>query len=217
MPSATTVKIASGDVPKYFNFGTSQAPVTSITANTNSLALYKETPYSSFQMTCYSSTFGALTATVNIQVSNDLMTGQGYTVQCNTTASTTFITASSGNFSGGLAQNQILNQAPQAVQVGMLVVGPGIPPGTYVAAVTSPTSITLSANCTLTQSNVGLQFLNVAWNTTALGTITLSGTTSATAPILSDGFTTTAPWRYCRAVVTNITGTGATVQVLMGV
>ena len=49
----------------------------------------------------------------------------------------------------------------------------------------------------------------VAWGTGA-------GTTSATAPALSDGFTTVAPWRYCRAVVTNITGTGATVQVLMG-
>ena len=213
---ASGVKILSGDVPKYFNFGTPQTPITSITANGNSLALYKESPYSSFQMTCYSSTLGALTATVNIQVSNDLMTGQGYSISCGTTASSTTVTSSQG-FSGGFAQNQILNQAPQGIQVGMLVSGPGITPGTYVASISSSSGIVLSANATATQSNVGLQFYNVAWNTTALGTITLSGTTSATAPILSDGFTTTAPWRYCRAVVTNITGTGATVQVLMGV
>ena len=212
---ASGVKIMSGDLPKYFNFGTPQTPVTSITANGNSLALYKETPYSSFQMTCYSSTFGALTATVNIQVSNDLMSGQGIAIQCQTTVSTTV--TSSGLFSGGMAQNQILNQAPQGIQVGMLVVGPGIPAGTYVASITNASTIVLSAAATAVQSNVGIQFYNVAWNTTALGTITLSGTTSATAPILSDGFTTTAPWRYCRAVVTNITGTGATVQVLMGV
>jgi hypothetical protein len=47
---------------------------------------------------------------------------------------------------------------------------------------------------------------------TALGTITLSGTTSS-----SDGFTTTAPWKYLRARVTAISGTGATVAVNLGV
>lgn len=47
---------------------------------------------------------------------------------------------------------------------------------------------------------------------TALGTITLNGTTTAT-----DGFTTTAPWKYIVAVLTNLTGTGATCYVLMGV
>ena len=91
---ASGVKIMSGDLPKYFNFGTPQTPVTSITANGNSLALYKETPYSSFQMTCYSSTFGALTATVNIQVSNDLMTGQGVSIQCTSTTSSAFLSSS---------------------------------------------------------------------------------------------------------------------------
>jgi len=43
---------------------------------------------------------------------------------------------------------------------------------------------------------------------TLLGTITLSGTTSA-----SDGFTTDAPWKYIRANVTAISGTSATVNV----
>lgn len=216
MATSNVTKIYSGDLPKYFNFGTPLATTTSITANQTSQPLLKESPYSCFQVICYSSTFGALTATVNIQCSNDLMSGQGYSVQCQTTASSATVT-SSGFFSGGLSQNQILNQTPQAIQVGMLVVGPGVPAGTYVATVTSASSITLSAAVTATQPNVGLQFYNVAWNATALGTVTLSGTTSATAPALSDGFTTTAPWRYVRAVVTNITGTGATVQVLMGV
>lgn len=50
------------------------------------------------------------------------------------------------------------------------------------------------------------------WCSTVLGTITLSGTTSS-----SDGFTTSAPWKYVRARVTAISGTGATVQVYMGV
>ena len=49
------------------------------------------------------------------------------------------------------------------------------------------------------------------WCATVLGTITLSGTTA-----VADGFTSIAPWRYVRAAVSNVTGTGATVQVLMG-
>lgn len=47
---------------------------------------------------------------------------------------------------------------------------------------------------------------------TALGTISLSGTTSA-----SDGFTTDAPWKFIRARTTAISGTNATLVVLKGV
>jgi len=48
---------------------------------------------------------------------------------------------------------------------------------------------------------------------TPAGTITLSGTTTS-----SDGFlTSNSPWKYVRARVTAISGTGATVQVYMGV
>lgn len=50
------------------------------------------------------------------------------------------------------------------------------------------------------------------WCSTPLGTIGLSGTTSS-----SDGFTTDSPWKYVRARVTAISGTGATVTVLRGV
>lgn len=46
-----------------------------------------------------------------------------------------------------------------------------------------------------------------------LATITLTlGTT-----ITADGFATTAPWKYVRANVVSISGTGASVNVLMGV
>ncbi len=47
---------------------------------------------------------------------------------------------------------------------------------------------------------------------TVLGTITLSGTTSS-----SDGFTSVAPWKYVRANVTALSGTGATVTCIMSV
>ena len=49
-------------------------------------------------------------------------------------------------------------------------------------------------------------------NWITMSTITLSGTTTAT-----DGFTTIAPWRWVRCNVSAISGTGATVQVIMGV
>lgn len=54
------------------------------------------------------------------------------------------------------------------------------------------------------------QGTNSNWVT--YGTITLSGTTTAT-----DGFTTASAWRWVRARVSAISGTGATVQVLMGI
>lgn len=44
-----------------------------------------------------------------------------------------------------------------------------------------------------------------------LGTITLSGTTSA-----SDGFVSDAPWAYFRGNVTAISGTGAAVTLVAG-
>lgn len=47
---------------------------------------------------------------------------------------------------------------------------------------------------------------------TPAGTITLSGTTSA-----SDGFVTSSPWKYIRARVTSISGTNAAVYVNIGV
>ena len=48
------------------------------------------------------------------------------------------------------------------------------------------------------------------WET--MGTITLTLGSSVT----GDGFATTAPWRYVRANVTSISGTGAQVSVDMG-
>ncbi|HET8688196.1 MAG TPA: hypothetical protein VFM18_16300 [Methanosarcina sp.] len=66
---------------------------------------------------------------------------------------------------------------------------------------------TVSATINIEVSNNGTD-----WVATPMGTITLSGTNSAT-----DGFTSVAPWKYVRANVTAISGTGATVVVRMGV
>lgn len=49
---------------------------------------------------------------------------------------------------------------------------------------------------------------NINWSKTALATLTLNDTTSD-----SDGATVISPVKYVRAVVTNVTGTGANVVV----
>lgn len=79
------------------------------------------------------------------------------------------------------------------------------PYSTYQATVVGTGAVT--ATVVIDCSNDGTY-----WCSTPLGTITLSGTTSS-----SDGFTTVAPWKFVRARVTAISGTGATVTVTEGV
>lgn len=63
---------------------------------------------------------------------------------------------------------------------------------------------TVSATVIIECSNDGTDFLTC-------GTITLSGTTSA-----SDGFVSVGPWAYVRARCTAISGTSAALSVVMG-
>ena len=55
--------------------------------------------------------------------------------------------------------------------------------------------------------------VDVTANFITIGTISLTLGTAST----SDGFTTTAPWKFVRAKVSSISGTNATVSVAMGV
>lgn len=91
----------------------------------------------------------------------------------------------------------------------VLVTGVGpiqgpVPPGlrTFQATVVGTGAVT--ATVVVWVSNDGVHFIT-------LGTITLSGTTSAT-----DGFGTNAPWAYLRGEVTAISGTGAAVTLVGG-
>lgn len=65
----------------------------------------------------------------------------------------------------------------------------------------------VGATVVIEVSNDGVNALG-----TSAGTITLSGTTSA-----SDGFVTDSSWKYIRARITAVSGTGAAVSVNMGV
>jgi len=212
MSSAST-KLFSGDLPRYFPFGAALS--LSTTTNQSSLPLFKESPYSTFQAILSSTIGNAITGTVTLQVSDDPLTGSGMVIGgINTTASSTTITSSTRNFAGGVAQFPALSNV--AVSVGMLVVGANIPAGTVVQTVTNAGSLVLSAAATSTLVETALTFYNLNWCSTAMGVITLSGTTAQATPTFTDGFTTQASWRYVRAVVSAITGTGATVQCLIG-
>jgi hypothetical protein len=214
--AGNVVKIYSGESPKYFNFGTPTLPALTTLVNGNSQPLFKESPFATLQAILNSAIGNVVTATVTVQGTNDYYSGSGMQIGGIATSSgSATITSASGNFGGGVAQNQEI--APIPVVVGMLVSGPGVPAGTTVQTVTSNTSIVLSQNCTATSPNVGLVFFANNWCATALGVITLSGTTAQATPSFSDGFTTQSTWRYLRAVVSNVTGTGAAVQVLLGV
>lgn len=60
-------------------------------------------------------------------------------------------------------------------------------------------------------ATVVIEVSNDGTNVVTLGTIGLSGTTSAV-----DGFASDAAWAFARARISAISGTGATVNVFMG-
>jgi hypothetical protein len=82
---------------------------------------------------------------------------------------------------------------------------------TYQATVVGTGAVTATIDIEVT-NQIDASGNPINWCDTPMGTITLSGTTSD-----SDGFTTAAPWKWSRAVVSNVTGTGATVTCTMGV
>jgi hypothetical protein len=84
------------------------------------------------------------------------------------------------------------------------------PYGTFQSIVTGTGTVT--ATVAVQVSNEADTFNGIKSNWITMGTITLSGTTTAT-----DGFSTICPWRYVRISVTNVTGTNAVVETLMGV
>ena len=84
------------------------------------------------------------------------------------------------------------------------------PYSSFQAIVTGTGAVT--ATVAVQVCNEADTFNGTKANWITMGTITLSGTTTAT-----DGFTTVCPWRYVRVNVTNVTGTNATAEIIMGV
>jgi len=113
------------------------------------------------------------------------------------------------NYATGYLQDQKII----SLAAGMQVYGPGLGAGTTIASITNDRTLVLTAAPSGLATSPGVYWVTFANNFWAsLGTITLSGTLSA-----SDGFTTTSPWKYVRANVTAISGTNAVAYAVMGV
>lgn len=205
MGSSQAVYLKAGEQPQYFQFGPPAFGASNLTTtNQSSQPIYKEGLYSTFQAILTG--IGVLAATVTLQVSNEDATGRGYIL-------------GGGNSPGGPVDTA--NASPTLTSrgfqftpnlIGALVIAPNVPAGTTVSAVAANGgSLTMSANATASASAVQGSIFAQNWIATPLATITLNGSTS-----VSDGFTTTAPWRYVRAVVSGLTGTNAAVAILMG-
>lgn len=204
------VYLKSGEQPRAFSWGPATAPVYSTTGTLPSRAMYKESPWSTFQAIVEGT--GAVTATVLIEGSNDDETGRGVVLAntsvpgvpgalVQTTASSATMTSEAKQFSANL--------------VGTVVEAEGVTAGTTVTAVAAGGgSLTLSAAATATSPSSGVQanFVKTNWCKTVLGTITLTATTKDT-----DGVFVLGPWRYVRMRVSAISGTGAAVRGFMGV
>ena len=195
----TDVLLKSGEQTRQFNFSGQfvNPPVYSTAVAATSLPIYKESPHSTFQLIAAGT--GAITATATIQCTNDDNSGKGYfgpgqnqpdyVTQISNGSAT--MTSPSGMFDQRL--------------VGATIIAPGVPAGTTVSSVAAGgLTLTMSATATATTTNTQTRFLANNWNATALGTISLTAAPSA------DGFTTLAPWRYVRCVLSGITGGGLT-------
>lgn len=203
--SCANVRLKSGEQTRLFAFGIPPVQTTQVTTNRNSQPLYREAVYSTFQATIRGT--GVVSATVTIRCSNDDNTGRGYVLGGRTAPGAPVLTTNgspnlvspAGDFTADL--------------VGALVAVEGVPEGTTVLSITNPTTLVMSANATATSATPRQgNFYATNWCTTPLGVITLSGTGAN-----SDGFAGAAAWRYVRAEVASISGTSATVAVLMGV
>jgi hypothetical protein len=85
------------------------------------------------------------------------------------------------------------------------------PYSTFQASVVGTGAVTAKVNIEVTnQTNAAGQPIN--WCDTPIGTIELSGTDSD-----SDGFANVGPWKFIRAHVEEVSGTGAVVTCTMGV
>jgi len=145
---------------------------------------------------------GAQTATVLVQATNDPHTagaddpvaGTRNNFFISTLSGSPTITSAEGLFRSDMTGDEVYAQ--------------GVALGTTMTFV-SKTTATLSANATAT-AIVPARFQSFQW--VLLATITLSGTLQA-----ADGFATISNWKWVRANVTAITGTGASVVCTQGV
>jgi hypothetical protein len=211
---AESVSLACGEIPRYFNFAAPTAaspspqPINYFTGATTGLSqpIYKERIYSTFQAASWLVAGGAVTATVNIQGTNDPKTAVGAPFALGCTNGSATVT--SGGLFGGY-YNPVTNQWVEAVMVGDTVWVNG--QTLTVTAIASINSMTLSANVTATGS-LNSTIFGQLWSMTTAVTMTPAGTNFGAADA-----TLVSAHRWVRANLTALTSAVTFVQVQMGV
>jgi hypothetical protein len=199
-----TVRLTTGGQEQKFNFALpGQTPLYTATGTINSAPQPTDGIYSTYEAAVIG-TSGAQAATIAIQATNrphsagadDPVLLQRNNIPIITTNTSTTVTSPDAAFRADMQDDEVYCV--------------GVPTGTtftYVSAISG----TLSNAATATSPTGGAQarFQSPLW--VLLGTITLTGTKRA-----SDGFSKNASWKWVRAVVSGVTGTGATVTVSQG-
>lgn len=210
---AESVTIASGEVGRYFNFSAPTAaspqppPVYVFTGATSGVSqpIPGEAVYKTFQASSWLIAGGAVTATVNIQGTNDSKTATGarYPIGCTNGSATV---TSGALFAGYLDQFRNVWVPPVMVGDTVWVNGQTL----TVTAIASASSMTLSAAVTATGSLDSIIFGQLWGLTTAL-TLTPAGTNFGVA----DG-TLISAHRWIRASLSALTSASTNVQIVMG-
>lgn len=196
-----TVQVVNAGLVQYYSFANPpNAPtVNSTTGAAFSAPIPKDGVFSTHQASVTGT--GTVGATVLIQATNDPYTaGQDdiaarkwQNMNLGTTNTSTAVTSPQGYFRPDQTGNQVF--------------AAGVPNGATFTYSTSTTG-TLSSPATAT-ATVPARFQANKW--VLLGTITLTGTAEA-----SDGMATLSSWKWTRADVTAVSGTGATVVCIQG-
>jgi len=214
----------------------------STTINAPSNGKYKDGIYTTVHG-IVQGTAGVCTATINIQASNDEMTGMGVTIPVVLTNSSTTVTLPTFGYTMATLQNTFptgtalvtgtspgsffavptnWNVYPNAfgqdqkmisLTAGMVVTGPGFAAGTTIASV-SATSLTVAAAPTGLATSPGVYWINFA--NPYWGKTALATLTLSGTSFDNDIATIVGSYRYLRANVTNVTGTNATAYCFMG-
>lgn len=204
---AESVSLAAGELPRYFNFGTASTPQNYFLGATSgvSQAMPAERIYKTFQASSWLVAGGAVTATVNIQGTNDPKTAVGSRYAVYTANSTTL--TSGALFLG--YYDQFRNTWVPAVMVGDTVVVNG--QTVTVSAIASASSLTVSSAITST-GTLDATIFGQLWSMTTAVTMTPAGTPYGVADT-----TLVSAHRWLRASLSSLTSTSTYVQVLMGV
>ena len=211
-----SVTVSAGKLTRFFNFGTNQQPVNYFTGATTgvSQSMYAEGVWKTFQASSWLIAGTAVTATVNIQGTNDPKTGEYVGATATTlgagvrfaVAETATTTLTSGALFGGYYDSYRNLWVPPGM-VGDPISGPGIPVGVTVTAIASTSSLTISSAATLSGSFdvfIGGQL----WSMTTAVTLTPAGTPFGVADA-----TLVSAHRWIRANLSALTSVVTFVQV----